>query len=76
MAALATIYCAWLLYAAGLKYLLLSAVLYAPGALLYLVARRQHNPLAFTGREKLLLVAVLLLAAVALGLLAAGRLGL
>lgn len=76
VAALATIYCAWLLYAAGLKYLLLSAVLYAPGALLYLVARRQHNPLAFTGREKLVLVAVLLLAAVALGLLATGRLGL
>lgn len=32
VAALATIYCLWLLYAAGLKYLLLSALLYAPGA--------------------------------------------
>jgi arginine:ornithine antiporter/lysine permease len=29
---LAAVYCAWLLYAAGLKYLLLSALLYAPGA--------------------------------------------
>jgi len=32
VAALASIYCLWLLYAAGPKYLLLSAVLYAPGA--------------------------------------------
>ena len=75
VAALATTYCLWLLYAAGLKYLLLSAVLYAPGALLFWMARRGRQP-AFTGREQGVLVAVLLLAAVALGLLATGRLAL
>ena len=31
VAAIASVYCVWLLYAAGLKYLLLSALLYAPG---------------------------------------------
>jgi len=75
VAALATIYCAWLLYAAGLKYLLLSAVLYAPGALLYLMARRLRHP-AFVGGEKAVLAGLLLLAAVAVGLLATGRLSL
>ena len=34
---------AWLLYACGAKYLLLSALLYVPGAMLYAWARRQHG---------------------------------
>ena len=62
--ALASVYCAWLLYAAGPKYLLLSALLYAPGAAIYLVAKRQCAERAFTGRERVIL-AVLLVAAVA-----------
>jgi arginine:ornithine antiporter / lysine permease len=62
--ALAAIYCAWLLYAAGVKYLLLSALLYAPGAAIYLIAKRQRAEQAFTGRERAIL-AVLLVVAVA-----------
>jgi arginine:ornithine antiporter / lysine permease len=76
VAALAATYCLWLLYAAGLKYLLLSALLYAPGAALYLWAKRQRAERAFTGRERVILVLLLLLAAVAAGLLASGRLSL
>jgi arginine:ornithine antiporter/lysine permease len=74
VAALATVYCLWLLYAAGLKYLLLSALLYAPGAALYLLAKRQRAERAFSGGEKLLLAALLLLALLAATLLATGRL--
>lgn len=76
IAALAAVYCLWLLYAAGLKYLLLSALLYAPGAAVYLLAKRQRNQRAFTGREQLLLAAFLLLAAASAWLLWAGRLSL
>lgn len=76
VAAFATAYCLWLLYAAGLKYVLLSALLYAPGAALYLLAKRQLGKRAFTGREQVILVALLGLAVVAAVLLGTGRLGL
>jgi arginine:ornithine antiporter / lysine permease len=39
---LAVVYCGWLLYAAGLKYLLLSSLLYVPGVVLYVVAKRER----------------------------------
>ena len=76
VAALATLYCVWLLYAAGPKYLLLSALLYAPGALLYAVAKKQRAQRPFTGREWLILAFLVLLAVVAAALLGTGRLGL
>ena len=76
VAALASVYCLWLLYAAGLKYLLLSALLYAPGAALYLLAKRQRAERAFTGREWVILAGLLLLALVAAWLLATGHLSL
>jgi arginine:ornithine antiporter / lysine permease len=74
--ALAAVYCLWLLYAAGLKYLLLSALLYAPGAVVYLVAKKQRAKRPFTPREAVLLALLLLLAAVSATMLASGRLGL
>jgi arginine:ornithine antiporter / lysine permease len=76
IAALAAVYGVWLLYAAGLKYLLLSALLYAPGAAVYLFAKRQRGERPFTGREQLILAALVMLAAVSAWLLWAGRLSL
>ncbi len=76
VAALAAVYCLWLLYAAGLKYLLLSALLYAPGAALYLLAKKQRKERAFSGRERVILVLLLLLALLSAYLLATGRLSL
>lgn len=76
VAALASVYCLWLLYAAGAKYLLLSALLYAPGAALYFIAKRQARKLAFSAGEKAMLAAVLALAVVAGWMLAAGKLSL
>lgn len=70
----ATLYCLWLLYAAGLSYLLLSALLYAPGAAVFVWARRQQGLRAFSGWEQALLVALLLLALASAALLATGRL--
>lgn len=76
VAALASVYCLWLLYAAGAKYLLLSALLYAPGAALYFFAKKQAGKQAFTAGEKAMLAALLALAAVAGWMLAAGKLSL
>ena len=48
IAAVATIYTIFLLYAGGLKFIVLSAVLYAPGTALYFWARREQNKPVFT----------------------------
>ena len=74
--ALAVIYCLWLLYAAGLKYLLLSALLYAPGAAVYLLAKKQRAQRPFTGREWVILAGLLLLAGVSAVMLSTGHLAL
>jgi len=76
VAALAAIYCLWLFYAAGLKYLLLSALLYAPGALVYTVAKRQRAKRVFNTWEWVILAVLVVLALVSAYLLATGRLGL
>ncbi|WP_395714094.1 basic amino acid/polyamine antiporter [Reyranella sp.] len=43
IAAVATLYTIFMLYAGGLKYILLAAVLYAPGSILYVWARREQG---------------------------------
>ncbi len=51
VALLATAYAVLMVFAGGLKYLLLSAVIYAPGTLLYLKARQEQGLAVFNGRE-------------------------
>ena len=51
VSALALLYAVWLVYAGGVKYLLLGALLYAPGAVLYAWARREHGKRVFSRRE-------------------------
>jgi arginine:ornithine antiporter / lysine permease len=63
--ALATIYGLWLVYAAGLNYLLMCAVLFAPGILVYMRARRERGEPVFVGFEAALAVLIVLLAVVA-----------
>jgi len=48
IAAIATVYTIFLLYAGGLKFILLSAVLYAPGTALYFWARREQGKSVFS----------------------------
>ncbi len=43
IAGVATLYGLWLVYAAGIDYLLLVTLLYAPGIAIYWLARRQHG---------------------------------
>ena len=72
VAALAVVYAIFLLYAAGPRYLLLGCLIYAPGTVLYVWARRERGQRAFTRTE--LASCVLLWAVAALGgvLLATG----
>ncbi|EZH83527.1 amino acid APC transporter [Ectopseudomonas composti] len=65
IAAISTLYAVWLVYAAGVQYLLLSALLYAPGAILFAKAKRELGQPVFTGLEKLIFAAVLIGAAIA-----------
>ena len=73
---LAAVYCLWLLYAAGPKYLLLSALLYAPGAALFYWSKHQRHETAFTKTEMRTLVALWGLAAFAVYRLAAHQIAL
>ncbi|HEX3436345.1 MAG TPA: basic amino acid/polyamine antiporter [Pseudacidobacterium sp.] len=43
IALIAVIYTAFMIYASGLKFILLSAILYAPGTVLYIWSRREQN---------------------------------
>ena len=72
----ATLYCCWLLYAAGPKYLFLSALLYAPGLLVYAWAKREQRAKLFQPFEIVIALALLALAVAAAWMLATGRLGL
>ncbi len=65
IALVALLYAAWLLYAGGVQYLLLSALLYAPGALLFARARRECGQPVFTLLEKLIFAGVLIGALIA-----------
>lgn len=62
---IALIYAIWLLYAGGVKYLLLSALLYAPGVILFAKAKREVGQPIFTNVEKLIFAAVIVGALVA-----------
>ncbi len=64
IAGVATAYTVFLIYAAGVDKLLLSCVLYAPAAALYVLARRERRLRVFTAAEAVLF-GVILLGAVA-----------
>lgn len=71
---LAVVYSGFLLYAAGTEYLLLGCLVYAPGTLLYVRARREHGGRLFTPFEAALCVLLWGLALLALVLLLTGAL--
>lgn len=62
ISAIATFYSIWLIYAGGLKYLLLSAVIYAPGTLLFLLARREQGRKIFQFWEWFFLTLIIIAA--------------
>lgn len=70
--ALATLYGLWLVYAAGLEFLLMAMLLFAPGLFVYAVACRQQGKRPFTGVDLVLALAIVILAILALYLILTG----
>jgi arginine:ornithine antiporter / lysine permease len=71
--ALATIYGVWLVYAAGLEYLLMCAVLFAPGIIVYAKARSERGQRIFSGIEIIVAIVIVALALLAAWLMWAGK---
>ncbi len=65
IAAIATVYAVWLIYAGGIQYLLLSALLYAPGAIFFAKAKREQGLAVFTSIEKMIFAGVVIGALIA-----------
>jgi arginine:ornithine antiporter/lysine permease len=63
--AVATIYGLWLVYAAGMTYLMMCTVLFAPGILVYTLARKEHQGRVFSAIEAVLAVGIAALALLA-----------
>lgn len=61
IAILGTAYGAWMLYASGLQYILVSALLYGPGIILYLIARKGSGGKYFPRRTDVIAVTVVLM---------------
>jgi arginine:ornithine antiporter/lysine permease len=70
--AIATIYAAGMLYAGGVKFILLSALLYAPGTILFIIAKREQSKTIFTPVEWLIFGVIVVAAIVGLCGLATG----
>jgi arginine:ornithine antiporter / lysine permease len=71
-AAVATVYAAGMIYAGGPKFLLLSAILYAPGTLLFVLARRERKQSAFQTVEAAMFGAIVISACAGIYALATG----
>jgi arginine:ornithine antiporter/lysine permease len=74
--AIATIYAAGMLYAGGTKFLMLSALLYAPGTILFVIARREQKMPVFTRIEWLLFCVIAAVASAGLYGLVSGAIAL
>ncbi|ROO86525.1 arginine:ornithine antiporter (APA family) [Actinocorallia herbida] len=70
IAGLAVLYTAFLIWAAGLDFLLLSCIIYAPGTILFALTRREQGRRVFSAPEAALFLLILAGAAVGVVLLA------
>jgi arginine:ornithine antiporter / lysine permease len=71
--AIATVYGAWLIYAAGPNYLLMVSLLYAPGILVYISASKAQRRRAFNAVDAGVATALIVLASAAAYLMWAGK---
>lgn len=73
IAIVALVYTAFMIYAGGTKFILLASILYAPGTLLYVWARREQNIKVFKPLDIIILVLVIIAALVGVSQLVSGR---
>lgn len=72
VASLAVVYTAFLIFAAGLEFLLLSFIIYAPATILFSMARREQGRRVFSPRELLIFAGSIAGAVIGVIALAAG----
>jgi arginine:ornithine antiporter/lysine permease len=72
VAGLATFYTVFLLFAAGVDFLLLSFIIYAPGTVLFVMSRREQNRRVFSPAELIILAVAVAGAVTGIVCLAAG----
>lgn len=72
IAAVAALYTLFMIYAGGLKFILLAAILYAPGTVLYIWARRERGKQVFLPVDWLILILIVIGAVVGIYGLATG----
>lgn len=72
VAALATVYSLFLIWAAGLLFVLLACILLAPATVLYVMARREQREQVFTRAGLVIFVVVLAFAVIGVVMLASG----
>ncbi|MBB5508841.1 arginine:ornithine antiporter/lysine permease [Paraburkholderia sp. JPY681] len=73
MAAIAVIYTAFMIFAGGLKFILLAAVLYAPGTALYFWARREQSKNVFITSDWFIFTVIVIGAIIGVYALVTGR---
>ena len=66
---IAVLYCVWLVYAGGIKYLVFSTMLYSLGIVIYKVARKEQNKKLFANKLEMLVFAILVITAIVSGVL-------
>jgi len=69
---IATLYGIWLVYAAGLQYLLMATLLFIPGLVVYAIACRQRGVRAYAGIDLLIAIGLVALAILAFYLIWTG----
>lgn len=69
---IALVYTVFLLYAAGLRYMLVSLIIYAPGTVLFAMTRREQDRPVFDARERVIFVVSVIGAAIGVVALTAG----
>ena len=74
--AVASIYALWLVYAAGLKYLLLTSIVYAPGILIFAWSRMRNKKNPFSLVELVIALGLVVVCIVAIYKLASGQISL
>lgn len=73
---LGSVYGLWLIYAGGLKYLLITAILYAPGILIYIKGKKEKNEKLFNNKIDIIIAcAIVALAIISVVCIATGALG-
>lgn len=73
IAGIATFYTVFLLFAAGIKFLLLSFIIYVPGTILFFMARREQRKRVFSPPELILFVVAIAGAIIGIVGLGSGR---